>query len=85
LQVNRERSGDGRSIAARGYAQVADEGTGHVALVRKTGLYGCLGGCLTIRQKLSRKAHAPLNKVGVRRYSYFAREAPQELEAAHAR
>jgi hypothetical protein len=77
-------SGDGGAIATWGYAKVADERSGHVALVCEADLYGCLGGCLTVGQKLLCKAYAPLNKVGMRRYSEFVCEAPQELEAAHA-
>jgi hypothetical protein len=42
-----------------------------VALVRETGLYRCLGECLTVSHELSCKAHTPLNKVGMRCYSCF--------------
>jgi hypothetical protein len=47
-----------------------------MALVREAGLDGRLGGCLTVSQELPCKAHTPLNKVGMRRCSYFACEAP---------
>src|SRR6202011_34435 len=78
-------SGSGRSIAARCYAQLADEDAGHMALVGEAGPYRCLDGCLTVGQELPGQTHAPLHKVGMRRYSYFACEASQELEPAHAR
>ena len=64
---------------------MADESTSHVTLVREAGQYGCLGRCLPVREKTARQAHTPLNKVCMRRDSYFACEAPQELEAAYAR
>jgi hypothetical protein len=78
-------SGDSRSVAAGHYAELADEGTGHVTLIREASLDSSLGGCLTVSQESPGEAHAPLNKICMRRYSYLAREAPQELEAAHAR
>ena len=57
IASDRPGSGDGRSIAARRYAELADEGAGHVTLVPEAGLYGCLGGCLTSGQELPCKAH----------------------------
>src|SRR6266849_2444741 len=49
-EIARDRpgSGDGRSITARGYAELADEGAGHMALVREAGPYSCLRRCLTM-------------------------------------
>ena len=66
-------------------AELAHEGAGHVALVREAGPCSCLDRGLTISQKSPCQEHAPLDKVGMRRYTYFLCEAPQELEAAYAR
>src|SRR6266853_4402680 len=67
------KSGDCLSILARGYTELANESAGHVALVCKARLCGGLGGCAGSK-KPSRKAHAPLNKVGMRCNSHLARE-----------
>ena len=67
---------------ARRNAELADEGAGHVALVREAGPCSCLDKGLTISQKSPRQEYPPLNKVGMRRYTHFACESPQELEAA---
>jgi hypothetical protein len=64
---------------------LADESAGHVALVREAGPCNCLDRGLTFSQKSPCQKHAPLNKVGMRRYAYFACESPQELEATYAR
>ena len=85
MHVTARGSGDSRSITARRYAELADEGAGHVALVREAGLCSCLGRCLTVSEKPPCQEHAPLNKVGMRCYTDFACEASQELEAAYAR
>src|SRR5580704_12661968 len=82
---DRPGSGDGCSIAGWRYADLTDECTGHVTLVRKAGLKSCLGRCYTMTQELPCYAHAPLYKVGMRGYSDFACKAPQKLEAADAR
>jgi hypothetical protein len=55
-----------------------------MTLVGEAGLNRRLGGGLTTGQELSRKTHAPLNKVGMRCYTYFACKAPQKLETTHA-
>ena len=75
-----EVSGDSRSVAARRYAEMADKGASHVTLIREASLDSGLGGCLAIRQQLSGKAHAPLNKISMRRYLNFAYEAPHPYE-----
>jgi hypothetical protein len=77
-------SGDRSLISGWGYAELANESAGQVALVCKASLCSGLGGCSAGSKKPSRKAHAPLNKVGMRCNSHLAREASQELEAANA-
>jgi hypothetical protein len=85
IAAERLGSGDGCSITARSNAELADESAGHVALVREAGPCNCLDRGLTFSQKSPCQKHAPLNKVGMRRYAYFACESPQELEATYAR
>jgi hypothetical protein len=71
------------AIASRCNAQVAHERAGHMALVGEAGLDRSLGRCLTISQKLSCKADASLNEIGMGRCSDLASKTPQELEAAY--
>jgi hypothetical protein len=78
-------SGQGGTVAGRCNTELADEGASHVTPVSEAHLQSRLGESLAIDQELLCKAHAPLNEVGMRRYSYFACEATQQPEAAHAR
>ena len=56
-----------------------------MALVREAGPRSCPDRSLTISQKSPCQKHAPLNKISMRRYTYFAGESAQQLEAAYAR
>ena len=76
-------AGKGDLVAGGGDAELAAEGAGHVALVREARFLRRFGRSATGNEELPGKPHAALEKVGVRRDARLAREAAQELEAAH--
>jgi hypothetical protein len=74
-----------REISAWCDTELPDEGTGHMALVCKTGALRDICHSLPVQEKLPRQANPALNEVGMRRCAQLARECPYDLVATDAR
>jgi hypothetical protein len=74
-----------REISAGCDAELPHEGTGHMALVRKTGTLRGIRYCLSVQEKLPRQANPALNEVSMRRRTQLASECAHDLVATDAR